>query len=107
MAFKLKPYYCTDKLNTPIYKTEFEDGKTHGVTLKTGAIVLNKYLPLDEEEKTIAHEMVHSDQIKRGDLRFTDKEVYWKGKIYQRSKITDGDKNLPWEKEAYAKQEKI
>ena len=43
----------------------------------------------------------------RGDLYYDDKYVYWKGKKYLRSKMNEGDKNLPWEKEAYAKQKKI
>ena len=31
------------------------------------------------------------------------KNVYWKGKIYPRSKMVEGAKNLPWETEAYNK----
>jgi hypothetical protein len=45
--------------------------------------------------------MVHIDQFRRGDLDYDDKNVYWKGKIYPRSKMKEGNKNLPWEKEAY------
>ena len=30
----------------------------------------------------------------------------WKGKKYSRSTMEEGAKNLPWEKEAYAKQNK-
>ena len=32
-----------------------------------------------------------------------DKNVYWKGKTYPRSKMKEGAKNLPWEKEVYDK----
>ena len=48
--------------------------------------------------------MVHIDQMKRGDLDYTDSYVFWKGKKYSRSGMKEGDKNLPWEKEAYKKQ---
>jgi hypothetical protein len=41
--------------------------------------------------------------MKRGDLDYDDKNVYWKGKVYPRSKMSEGAKNLPWEKEAYNK----
>jgi hypothetical protein len=41
--------------------------------------------------------------MKRGDLNYDDSAVYWKGKTYSRSKMQEGAKNLPWEKEAYAK----
>ena len=48
--------------------------------------------------------MVHIEQMKRGDLDYDDKNVYWKGKSYSRDSMKEGDKNLPWEKEAYKKQ---
>jgi hypothetical protein len=41
--------------------------------------------------------------MKRGDLDYDDKNVYWKGKKYPRSKMNEGAKNLPWEMEAYKK----
>jgi hypothetical protein len=63
--------------------------------------------PLElEKNKTIEHEMVHLDQMKRGDLDYTDTDVFWKGKKYPRSKMNEGAANLPWEKEAYSKQDK-
>ena len=46
---------------------------------------------------------MHIDQIKRGDLDYDDDNVYWKGKTYPRSKMKEGNPNLPWEKEAYSK----
>jgi hypothetical protein len=41
--------------------------------------------------------------IKRGDLDYDDKYVYWKGKKYSRAQMKEGAKNLPWEAEAYKK----
>ena len=58
-------------------------------------------------ENTISHEAVHVDQIKRGDMHYDDKYVYWKGKKYLRSKLKEGDKKLPWEAEAYKKEKPI
>ena len=53
-------------------------------------------------KEVIDHEMVHIDQMKRGDLDYNSTHVFWKGKYYPRSKMKEGDKNLPWEKEAYS-----
>jgi predicted metallopeptidase len=58
----------------------------------------------DKESKVVDHEMVHINQIKRGDLDYDNKNVYWKGKSYSRSSMKEGARNLPWEKEAYDKQ---
>ena len=54
-------------------------------------------------QKVVNHEEVHIDQVKRGDLDYDDDNVYWKGKVYPRSKMDEGAKNLPWEAEAYKK----
>jgi len=56
--------------------------------------------------EVIAHEKVHIDQMKRGDLDYDDKNVYWKGKIIPRSSIREGASHLPWEAEAYKKSKK-
>ena len=101
MAFTLKnPPYVID--NTPIYKIDMEDG-VMGKANNNGTIILNNNLDPSECEKVIDHEMVHIDQMKRGDLNYDDKNVYWKGKTYPRSKMQEGAKNLPWEDEAYKK----
>ncbi len=105
MAFKIKPPYEID--TTPVYRREMEDPTVHGVTLNTGCIVLNDKLPIEKEENTKNNEKVHTDQIMRGDLCYDDNYVWWKGKRYSRSKIKEGAKNLPWEKEAYAKEKKV
>ena len=39
--------------------------------------------------------------MKRGDLNYDDKYVYWKGKKYSRAQMQEGAKKLPWEAEAY------
>ena len=100
MAFKITPPYSMD--NTPIYNVNMEDG-VMGKANKNGTIILNKDLDSSQCDKVIAHEKVHIDQMKRGDLDYDDKYVYWKGKKYSRAQMKEGAKNLPWEAEAYRK----
>jgi hypothetical protein len=100
MAFKIPPPYSMD--NTPIYNVNMEDG-VMGKANKNGTIILNKDLDPSQCNKVIAHEKVHIDQMKRGDLDYDDNYVYWKGKKYSRAQMQEGAKNLPWEAEAYRK----
>ena len=104
MAFKLvNPPYILD--NTPIYNVDMDDNIL-GMAQSNGSILVNKNVsPLElQKNKTISHEMVHIDQIKRGDLNYTDTDVTWKGKKYSRAAMDEGNKKLPWEMEAYKKQ---
>jgi len=99
MAFKLKPPYSLD--NTPIYHVDMEDGVL-GKANNNGTIIVSDKVNSPAQFKSIVdHEMVHINQMKRGDLDYDDKYVYWKGKKYLRSVMQEGNKNLPWEAEAY------
>jgi hypothetical protein len=101
MAFKLtNPPYSVEP--TPIYQVDMEDGVL-GKANNNGTIIIDKNLSPLEAQKVIKHEMVHIDQMRRGDLDYDDDYVYWKGRIIPRSSIKEGAKNLPWEKEAYNK----
>ena len=101
MAFKLNnPPYTID--NTPIYQVDMEDG-VMGKANNNGTIIINKDVPINKIQDVINHEKVHIDQMKRGDLNYDDKYVYWKGKKYSRAQMKEGAKNLPWEAEAYRK----
>lgn len=104
MAFKMPgaPYNVD---NTPIYEQDLE-GNILGMATKNGSIILNKNVSPFElrKNKTVEHEKVHLDQMRRGDLDYSDTHVFWKDKKYARSKMKEGAKNLPWEKEAYKKQ---
>ena len=105
MAFKLSnpPYNCD---NTPIYHIDMEDGVL-GKANNNGTIVINKDIKDTKQiNDVIDHEMVHIDQMKRGDLDYDDNNVIWKGKKYSRASMKEGAKNLPWEKEAYTKTKK-
>mgnify|MGYP003648614247 FL=1 len=96
--------YSTD--NTPIYNVDMEDGVL-GKANNNGSITLNNKLKDPEQiDDVIDHEMVHIDQMKRGDLDYDDNSVVWKGKKYSRASMKEGAKNLPWEKEAYTKTKK-
>ncbi len=99
MAFKLtNPPYTID--NTPIYHVDMEEG-VMGKANNNGTIIINKDVPVNKIQDVINHEKVHIDQMKRGDLNYDDKYVYWKGKKYSRAQMQEGAKNLPWEAEAY------
>ena len=98
MAFKLNPPFPID--NTPIYHVDMEEG-VMGKANNNGTIIINKDLNPKMLDKVVKHEMVHIDQMKRGDLDYDDKNVYWKGKVYPRATMNEGAKNLPWEDEAY------
>tara|TARA_R110002050_G_scaffold124355_2_gene243434 strand:- start:2029 stop:2334 length:306 start_codon:yes stop_codon:yes gene_type:complete len=100
MAFKVKPPYPT--FTTPIYHKDMDDN-TLGLANNNGTILVNENASPAREKDIVKHEMVHIDQMKRGDLDYDDKNVYWKGKIYPRSEMKEGAKNLPWEMEAYNK----
>ena len=103
MAFKTTPFYSIN--NTPIYNVDMEDGVL-GKANNNGTIILNNKLSASQKQDVINHEMVHIDQMKRGDLDYDDKYVYWKGKKYSRAQMKEGAKNLAWEKEAYNKTKK-
>ena len=105
MSFIMKGApYSTD--NTPIYNVDMEDGVL-GKANNNGSITLNSDMTDPKQiDDVIDHEMVHIDQMKRGDLDYDDNNVIWKGKKYSRASMKEGAKNLPWEKEAYTKTKK-
>ena len=99
MAFNMKK--CSIVVdNTPIYEKDMDEG-VMGQANKNGSIVLNKNLSPLEQKDVIKHEKVHLNQMERGDLDYDNDNVYWKGKKIPRSTMDEGNKNLPWEREAY------
>ena len=100
MAFKMKPPFNIN--GSPVYERELEEGCL-GKGNKNGTILIDKNVEPNNMQKVIDHEEVHIDQVKRGDLDYDDDNVYWKGKVYPRSEMDEGAKNLPWEAEAYRK----
>ena len=105
MAFKMNGAPYTGD-NTPIYQVNMEDGVL-GKANNNGTIIINKDIKDPKQiDDVVEHEKVHINQMKRGDLDYDDKYVYWKGKKYSRASMKEGAKNLPWEKEAYTKTKK-
>ena len=99
MAFKINPPYVID--NTPIYNVSMEDGVL-GKANNNGTIIVSDKISSPAQLKDVVdHEMIHINQMKRGDLNYDNKYVYWKGKKYSRAQMKEGAKNLPWEAEAY------
>lgn len=103
MAFKLNnPPYDKKLFSTPIYHVDMEDD-VMGKANNNLTIIINKNVPVEKFDDVVKHEMVHIDQMKRGDLNYDDDYVYWKGKKYSRAKMDEGNAKLPWEDEAYDK----
>jgi len=101
MAYSMKGApYCNCTLNTPIYHRDI-DGGALGMANDNGTIVINSDIDPEQEQDVIKHEKVHLDQMERGDLSYSEDSVTWKGKKYSRKTMDEGDKTLPWEKEAY------
>ena len=97
----------TNKVKTgqiPVIKKDLDSGVIAEAN-NDGTIYLDKSVKNDSPlaKEAIAHEMVHMDQMSRGDLNYNDDKVFWKGKEYDRDDMNEGSKNLPWEKEAYDK----
>ena len=99
MAYKMKMGKLSID-NTPIYQMDTDEG-VMGQANKNGSIIVDKNLSALEQEDVVRHEKIHLDQMERGDLDYDNDNVYWKGKKIPRSKMNEGNKNLPWEKEAY------
>ncbi len=90
--------------DTPILKRDL-DKDVIAEANKDGTIFLDKDVSKNSKlgKEAIAHEKVHLNQMKRGDLNYDDDFVYWKDKKYPRNKMKEGAHDLPWEKEAYNK----
>tara|TARA_B110000858_G_C17509714_1_gene339808 strand:+ start:242 stop:598 length:357 start_codon:yes stop_codon:yes gene_type:complete len=104
MGFKMKGMSGLSSSDTPILKKNL--GKNIiAEANRDGSIYLDKSVKKNSAKgkEAIAHEKVHLDQMKRGDLDYDDNSVMWKGKKYSRKKMKEGAENLPWEKEAYDK----
>ena len=104
MGFKLSnPPYKQE--STPIYHADLGVGVL-GQSNNNGTIVINEKLDPKFHKEVIRHEMVHINQMSRGDLDYDENNIYWKGKAYSKnSKEIEmaSPSSSPWEKEAYKK----
>ena len=68
-------------------------------------IELNKCLSDDELLLALAHEMVHAKQYVKKELRTVNGLNYWKGATFSQTKFVDN--MVPWEQEAYNKEQHL
>ena len=89
----------------PVFEKDLEEGVV-GEANRDGTTFVSK--DASEEQKAAAsdHEDEHHDQMKRGDLNYTDDTLTWKGKTIARKELDEGNAEYPWEAEAYAKTKK-
>jgi GTP-dependent phosphoenolpyruvate carboxykinase len=94
-----------------VIKKDLDDGIL-GEANNDGTIYVDKDIPSGsaKEKEVIKHEVVHQEDMKKGDLGYTDNDVTWKGKKYARKNgkinykgkwMEEGDHSLPWEKKAH------
>ena len=85
-----------------------------GQAFKDGTIEIDPNLKGEERERTIAHEMYHAKEIKKGNLDYTKDSVFYRGQNFKRKNgkinfngkwMPEGDRRFPWEQEAYAAEE--
>ena len=81
---------------------ETMDGATAPLDIIDSYVVLIKPKNIKEMGITLAHEMVHVKQLAKGTLKQVNGVSYWKGKRYRKNHKY---LNLPWEIEAFSKQE--
>ena len=110
MAFNIKPFFNLSKMSTSVFERDMGDDPVFARTPKNGVIILNedavKNSSKKELDNTIAHEQVHVDQFKNGELDYNvgAGKVMFKGKEYDYSVMQAG--KGPWEKPAYAAEKK-
>ena len=81
---------------------EGQEGATAPLDMIDAYVVLIKPKNLKDMGITLAHEMIHVKQLAKGTLKQVDGVNYWKGKRYRKNHKY---LNLPWEIEAFSKQE--
>lgn len=81
---------------------ETMDGATAPLDIIDSYVVLIKPKNLKDMGITLAHEMVHVKQLAKGKLKQVNGVNYWNGKRYRKNHRY---LNLPWEVEAFSKQE--
>ena len=97
--------------NTPVFKKDL-DGGVMAEANRDGTIFVQEGLSAKETKDAVKHEQVHLDQIAMGKLQYDADTVTWKkdtrspARVYTRQTMSEGARELPWEKEAYDKTEK-
>ena len=117
MAFKMKSknevldHHPNSKEGQLIRYADLPE-KVMGYTDQDKTIWVNRKMNPNMQSEAIKHEKVHVKQINDGKLWFDDNFYYWNDKEQGRqhkipmSYINTGNRDLPWEKEAYKKNSK-
>jgi len=79
-----------------------QEGATAPLDIVDAYVVFIRPKNLKDMGITLAHEMIHVKQLAKGTLKQVDGVNYWNGKRYRKSHRY---LNLPWEIEAFSKQE--
>ena len=94
-----------------VIKKDLDDGIL-GEANDDDTIYVDKSVPSGsaKEKEVVEHEIVHQEDMKKGDLAYTDADVTWKGTKYARKGgkiqykgkwLPEGDVSFPWEKKAH------
>ena len=94
-----------------VIKKDLDDGIL-GEANDDDTIYVDKSVPSGsaKEKEVVGHEIVHQEDMKKGDLAYTDSDVTWKGTKYARKGgkiqykgkwLPEGDHSFPWEKKAH------
>jgi hypothetical protein len=94
-----------------VIKKDLDDGIL-GEANNDDTIYVDKSVPSGsaKEKEVVEHEIVHQEDMKKGDLAYTDADVTWKGTKYARKGgkiqykgkwLPEGDISFPWEKKAH------
>lgn len=81
-------------------------GRTQGLHFHGNRIFIDPRQSLQRVVEILAHELVHAEQAHRGDLLAGGPQCFrvWKGNEYPMPKNWVEYRNLPWEVEAYDRQ---
>ena len=111
---KLLPKVNNIEINLCLENNIESDAFCTQIEPKCFIIELYKKLPITEQLKCIAHEMVHVKQFFRRELRCVGHMIIWKNQTFSaetlsRHNVTrnsyDEYINMPWEREAFLKEE--
>ena len=101
----------TSTCDTPVFNKKLDPG-IGAEANRDGTIFVDKNLSESKKEEAVEHETLHLNQLKQGKLAYTDDTVTWKkdtrspARVYTRQMMSEGARNLPWEKEVYDKTKK-
>ena len=100
---RLRSSWINVKFTKRKWRSDDVDGDCEGDTDEVD-IRISKNMDWKDQMITLAHEMVHAEQILRG--KFVDNYI-WKGRSYEKAVDNECYEYLPWEMSAWQLQEKL